>query len=212
VGILPVLWPVAKTPDRHELRLLYGLAGHVGLALVQRELREMRAEAATDPLTSLLNRRAIGDELAMFVARAGRAEGRVGVLFLDLDGFKLVNDQRGHEAGDAVLERVAGAVRSALRQGDVVGRYGGDEMLVVAADAGAGEATALARRIRAAVRGVAGEDGVDVTIGIAIFPDAGRTEADLMAAADQAMYRGKLRGPGHIVVADGATRDTATSA
>jgi diguanylate cyclase (GGDEF)-like protein len=201
VGILPVLWPTPRVPTRHELRLLYGLAGHLGLALARDQLQRVRAEAATDPLTRLLNRRAIADELAAYVARAARAGSPMAVLFCDLDGFKAVNDQRGHEAGDVVLQDVAAAVRGAMRQGDIAGRYGGDELLVVAADAGAEDAVALARRTRAAVRAAAASDGVDMTIGIAVFPEDGTTDGELMVAADQAMYRGKLRGSGQIVVA-----------
>ena len=201
VGVLPVLWATTRVPNRHELRLFYGLAGHVGLALAQGQLQQAREEAATDPLTRLLNRRAIGDELASFVARASRSEGRLAILFCDLDGFKGVNDRRGHDAGDEVLRDVAAAVRGALRQGDVVGRYGGDELLVIAADATPADAVALAHRVRAAVRAAAADAGVDMTVGVAAFPDDGTTDAELMVAADQAMYRGKLRGPGNVVVA-----------
>jgi diguanylate cyclase (GGDEF)-like protein len=201
VGVLPVLWPVPKTPDRGALRLLYGLANQVSLAISQGQLQRVREEAATDPLTRLLNRRAINDELAAYVARASRVGGRMAILFCDLDGFKGVNDMRGHEAGDAVLQAVSDAVRGALRAGDVVGRYGGDELLIVAADADAGDAVALARRVRAAVADEAGAGGVDMTIGIAVFPDDGRLVVDLMIAADQAVYRSKLRGPGQVVVA-----------
>lgn len=112
---------------------------------------------------------------------------------------------------DAVLRSVATAVRGALRQGDVVGRYGGDELLVVAADADADAAAALAERIRAAVAVVAAADGVDMTIGIAVYPVDGPAESDLMAAADQAMYRGKLQCPGHVVVAGEADPRPETS-
>ena len=204
VGVLPVLWPTPRTPDRQALRLLYGLASQVGLAIAQGQLQRVREEAATDSLTRLLNRRAISDELASYVARAARGGGTMAVLFCDLDGFKAVNDMRGHEAGDAVLQAVASAVSGALRAGDVVGRYGGDELLIVAADADADDAAALAQRVRAAVCATAGDDGVDMTIGIAVFPADGRSEADLMIAADQAMYRGKLRGPGQVIVASEA--------
>ena len=123
------------------------------------------------------------------------------MLFCDLDGFKAVNDQLGHEAGDEVLRTVGASVRGAIRQGDVVGRYGGDELLVVAADADAEDAVLLAQRVGAAVREAAAEHGVDITVGIAVYPRDGDTGAELMVAADQAMYRGKLRGPGHVMVA-----------
>jgi diguanylate cyclase (GGDEF)-like protein len=211
VGILPVLWPAPTVPADGQLRLLYGLASQMGLSLAQGELQRIRAEAATDSLTQLLNRRAISDELAAYVARARRSGSRMAVLFCDLDGFKAVNDVHGHEAGDAVLRAVGIAVRGAIRQGDVVGRYGGDELLVVAADAGAEDAVLLAQRVRRAVVDVAGDQGVDVTVGIAVYPVDGDTGADLMVAADQAMYRGKLRGAGNVMVA-GEARPRGVSA
>ena len=201
VGVLPVLWPTDLVPDEHQLRLLYGLASQMGLALAQGQLQRVRAEAATDPLTSLFNRRAITDELAAYVARARRSGGRTAVLFCDLDGFKAVNDRLGHEAGDEVLKDVGASVRAAIREGDVVGRYGGDELLVVAADADDDDAVLLAQRVRAAVREAASDHGVDVTVGIAVYPRDGETGAELMVAADQAMYRGKLRGQGNVMVA-----------
>lgn len=208
VAILPVLWHAPSTPDRHQLRLLYGLAYQVGLALAQGQLARVREEAATDPLTGLLNRRAILGELADHLARASRSGGRVAVLFCDLDGFKAVNDRGGHEAGDRVLRAVAGAVRGAIRQGDAVGRIGGDELVVVETDASIDDARILAARIGAAVRAVSGDEGVDVTVGIATYPEDGRDAATLVALADQAMYRGKLLGPGSVVV--GPPRDGST--
>jgi diguanylate cyclase (GGDEF)-like protein len=211
IGILPVLWQAATVPSRHQLRLLYGLANQVGLALAQGQLQRVRHEAATDPLTGLLNRRAILGELDGFVARASRSGGRVAVLFCDLDGFKAVNDRGGHEAGDRVLRAVAASVRGAMRQGDVLGRLGGDELLVVAADASAADASALAARIRSAVRAAAGGENVDVTIGIATYPDDAPTGSDLVATADRAMYRGKLLGPGSVVVGSSRTDDPVTT-
>ncbi len=211
VGILPVLWPAPTVPNDGQLRLLYGLASQMGLSLAQGQLQRIRAEAATDSLTQLLNRRAISDELAAYVARARRSGASAAVLFCDLDGFKSVNDLRGHEAGDDVLRAVGTAVRGAIRQGDVVGRYGGDELLVVAADADAEDAVLLAQRVRRAVVDVAGKQGVDVTVGVAVYPIDGDTGADLMVAADQAMYRGKLRGPGNVMVA-GETQPRAVAA
>jgi diguanylate cyclase (GGDEF)-like protein len=207
IGILPVLWSSPTVPTTDQLRLLHGLAGQVGLALAQGQIRRIRTEAATDPLTSLLNRRAILDELAEYVARAQRSNGRVAVLFGDLDGFREINNSRGHQAGDRALRTVAAAVRGAVRQGDVVGRYGGDELLVVAADADTADAVVLAGRIGVAVRDVAGADGLDITLGIAVYPADGADANALLAAADAAMYRGKARGRGRAVVASQPDQD-----
>lgn len=203
VGVLPVLWSAPTVPSATQLRLLHGLAGQMGLALAQGELVRVRAQAVADPLTGLLNRRAIDAELEEYLARAARTDGRLAVLFCDLDGFKRLNDASGHDAGDAGLRAVAEALRHAVRMGDEVGRYGGDEFVVVAADAGREESTALAGRIGAAVRAAVGHLGIDVTIGIAIRPDDGTGAEALVAAADRAMYRGKAAGRGSVVHAGG---------
>ena len=198
VGVLPVLWATDRIPTRHELRLLYGLAGHVGLALAQGQLQQAREDAATDPLTRLLNRRAIGDELAAFVARARAGRPGSAILFCDLDGFKAVNDRRGHDAGDEVLRTSARRCAGRSAQGDVVGRYGGDELLVVAADADGRRRGALAHRVRAAVRAGPPATGVDMTIGIAVFPATATTDA--RAAwwpRTRRCTAGKLRGAGN---------------
>lgn len=206
VGVLPVLWPTPHVPGGGELRLLYSLAEQMGIAITQGQLQQARQLALTDPLTGLLNHRAIMDELRAFLARATRAGSPVAVLFCDLDGFKQVNDSRGHETGDMVLRDVGQAIRGAIRTGDVVGRYGGDELLVVAADATTEQAATLARRVGDAVRAAAAGTGVGVSIGIAVFPATATTAADLLAAADRAMYQAKSRG-GNTVVLSGFDRD-----
>jgi diguanylate cyclase (GGDEF)-like protein len=203
IGVLPVLWPTRADPDPRQLRLLYGLANQVGLALAPGQLQRVREQAATDALTGLMNRRAIRDELAAAVARSARSGEPLAILFGDLDGFKAVNDSRGHDAGDDVLRLVASAVRRALRAGDVLGRYGGDELLVVAEGTGVPEAATLARRIGEAVRAAAGGDGIDITFGVAGYPTDADAPDALLVAADRAMYRGKLEGPGWVVLAAG---------
>ncbi len=193
-GVLPVLWPNAHVPTAEQLRLLYGLAEQMGISIAQGQLRQVRMLAQTDPLTSLLNHRAIVAELRAFTARASRGGSSLAVLFCDLDRFKVVNDTRGHEAGDLLLREIAQAVHGAIRAGDVVGRYGGDELLVVAADTTGEQALVLARRIRDAVAGVATPFGVTVSIGIAVYPEGGTTASALLTAADRAMYEAKRAG------------------
>ncbi len=193
-GVLPVLWPVAHMPTAEQLRLIYGLAEQMGIAIAQGQLRQVRMLAQTDPLTGLLNHRAIVAELRAFTARASRGGSTFAALFCDLDRFKVVNDTRGHEAGDLLLREIAQAVHGAIRAGDVVGRYGGDELLVVAADTSGEQALVLARRIRAAVAGVATTFGVTASIGIAVHPGGGATASALLASADGAMYEAKRAG------------------
>ena len=107
----------------------------------------LKEQANTDGLTGLLNHRAIQERLDVELARAQRADQSVAVLMVDLNRFKHVNDTHGHQIGDRVLQRIAQVLKSTLREYDEVGRYGGDEFLVILPEAGATEATEIANRI-----------------------------------------------------------------
>jgi diguanylate cyclase (GGDEF)-like protein len=154
------------------------------------------ALAREDPLTGLANRRTFLDHLdAAFRART-RDKSELAVLFLDLDGFKDVNDTLGHAAGDALIVEVAARLRKAVRQDDLVARFGGDEFAVLQSRiTGAADAATLAEKIGTAVaqRCVIGHDDVAVTasIGIALTTEATGTPTDLMVQADLALYRAK---------------------
>jgi diguanylate cyclase (GGDEF)-like protein/PAS domain S-box-containing protein len=167
---------------------------------VERE-RRIQAEADTDDLTGLANRRALGRMLAAALARA-RAHGLVvGVLMLDLDGFKAVNDRFGHAAGDAALREVAARLRRSVRERDLVARIGGDEFVVILPDLTATEHAAhdAAERIEAAFEEPLELDGVDASlraaVGVACHPDDGDDLDALLAAADRAMYARKATNP-----------------
>lgn len=166
------------------------------------ELTEARRLARTDPLTRAWNRRAIVDLLRRELERARREGGRVGVLFIDLDRFKRINDTCGHAAGDAVLREAAERIRAVVRPDDPVGRYGGDEFVVIVAGAGversavrAAAAIAAGLRRRPVAKS-AGEGEVRVTasIGVAVAPPGARDPERLIAAADRAMYAAKHAG------------------
>jgi diguanylate cyclase (GGDEF)-like protein len=182
VGMLPVLWPGRTIPHADQLRLLYGLAGQIGLALARGELEQMRRDATVDPLTGLLNRRATNAELLAFVARATRSGGRLAVLLLDLD-----RDLPAADPADTTLRAVAMAVRRALRGGDVAGRQDDNRLLVIAADAGADDARSLAGRIAAEVAAVPGAGALRMAVGVAAFPDDGPSAGDMIDAAEAAL-------------------------
>lgn len=154
-------------------------------------------EAAHDPLTGLLNRSAFLDLLEATIAERAAAGGELAVLFVDLDGFKAVNDAHGHHAGDAVLVAVADRLRASLRTGDVVARHGGDEFVVLLEPTPADdELPGLLARIDAALaRPVDIGAGQRVVVGAstgAARADADATDVDaLLRAADAAMYRAK---------------------
>jgi diguanylate cyclase (GGDEF)-like protein len=198
-GILPVLWDTRRVPALDVLDLLNGLADQTGLAFAQAQLRRARELAATDSLTGLANHRAFQDLLAGHIADASRRGGRVSILFCDLDRFKTVNDRHGHAVGDRLLQRIADAIRGAARDGDIVARYGGDELALILPATDRQGALETGRRLRDQVRRMDGGMGVDVTVGVAVYPDDAATQADLLAHADAAMYAGKRLGGGRVV-------------
>ncbi|MDP6634112.1 MAG: diguanylate cyclase [Phycisphaerae bacterium] len=156
--------------------------------------------ATRDSLTGLWNRRAILDALDCEVARAERHSTSIGVILADLDRFKQVNDSHGHAAGDAVLAEVAGRMSNALRDYDTIGRYGGEEFLIVLPDPICAEAATVAERIRTAVESkpISYEEqalSVSVSCGVAVSDREQNLDADeLIRAADVAMYQAKAQG------------------
>jgi diguanylate cyclase (GGDEF)-like protein/PAS domain S-box-containing protein len=152
-----------------------------------------------DFLTKLPNRALFKDRLERAMAMAERNEGRVAVLFLDLDGFKAINDELGHDAGDMLLCEIARRITGAIRHSDTVARAGGDEFTVILNEIGSQEdVSAVAGKIRDVISlpfRIAGrERRIGASIGIAIFPDHARAHDELLRAADAAMYVAKQAG------------------
>lgn len=171
---------------------------------LRRDLREraellerLSFESQHDSLTHLPNRRAFNEALDQALALARRGERHVALLYLDLDGFKPINDQLGHAAGDATLKAVVARWRDVIREGEVLARLGGDEFAVIAAgDAAAVER--LAQRLIDALDGPLLEQHaamrVGVSVGLARYAEHGEDRRRLIAAADTAMYRAKEAG------------------
>ncbi|HXX01263.1 MAG TPA: GGDEF domain-containing protein [Candidatus Acidoferrales bacterium] len=158
----------------------------------------LRREASRDSLTSLWNRKAILDILERELLRAERDQQPVGLIMVDVDHFKNVNDTRGHAAGDAVLRIIASGIAAVVRPYDSVGRCGGEEFLIVAPGCGPAETWELAERVRTHVAGcsiMVGGAGVKVTLslGIATSQSSADTE-QLLHAADTALYQAKNAG------------------
>lgn len=151
--------------------------------------QESRRLATSDPLTGLTSARGLSESLEIWCKRPGRS---FAVLYLDLDRFKLVNDTYGHAVGDALLVRLAEALRGASRPEDVVGRRGGDEFVVLLQGLDRARAERTCERLRASVEEALHEDerfrGVRLSQGISIFPCDGASEQALLDAADRAMY------------------------
>lgn len=160
---------------------------------------ELRRLALHDPLTGLPNRQLVHDRLRMAAARQRRAaSGWVGVLFLDLDGFKTINDTQGHAVGDSVLVEVARRLRRAVRSTDTVGRFGGDEFTIVCEQADEVALLRVAARIHEGLEEPihlsSGGLVVRASIGVALSPP--HDVADLLRQADAAMYAAKQTGSG----------------
>ncbi len=173
---------------------------------LQRERERYERLAAHDPLTGLPNRRLFQDRLEQSLAQAQRGGRALAVAYVDLDGFKEVNDARGHDAGDAALKAVGRRLAGAVRDQDTVARLGGDEFGVLLLDVGGvDEAAAVAAKLRAAVREPleleGGDARLDASVGVALFPDHGRDADALMRAADGAMYHVKGQGRGGVRLA-----------
>jgi diguanylate cyclase (GGDEF)-like protein/PAS domain S-box-containing protein len=170
-----------------------------GAVTVIHDTTKERLEARHDPLTDLPNRRMVDEVLRRVLTRAEHDGTQVGLLEVDLDHFKEVNDRFGHPTGDLVLRTVGERLREALRPGDIVGRYGGDEFVLVlpGVDGASGleRITERCRRAVAAPIEYAGERiDMKVSIGTAVAPEHGSTATDLFAAADRRLYEGKRAG------------------
>jgi diguanylate cyclase (GGDEF)-like protein len=191
-----------------ELRARIG-AGERVLSLQDDLLRSqevLRHEATHDPLTGLWNRSRILDELARELRRNLRELSRLAVVLLDVDHFKQINDSHGHAVGDQVLRHTGDRILSALRASDSVGRYGGEEFLVLLPKAdiiGGREVAERVRQLVAATPIIASPE-VRVTISLGVACSDGTAVAeDMIQAADQALYRAKANGRNRVEVAEG---------
>lgn len=172
--------------------LVFGAMGTVRHRLEEENkqlIESLTNLATTDALTGLHNRRYVLGELTKALQRARRTEQRFAVVLFDLDGFKRINDTCGHAAGDAVLKKAASALESIIREGDVLGRYGGDEFLLITYGDLSGSQS-LPERADAAVTAHA---GLGVSAGVARYPDDGRTEEALIDRADAILAESKTQ-------------------
>ncbi|MEV6878118.1 GGDEF domain-containing protein [Amycolatopsis sp. NPDC051128] len=173
-------------------------------------IKQLEIAATTDEKTGLFNTTGWHLLASRELARAQRStRSTFGVLMIDLDHFKLINDRHGHLAGDTVLRAVAATIKSAVRDYDSVGRFGGEEFVVLLPDIGPAAVLAVAERIREAIAAlqVEYEDGSHVrvigalsaSIGVATYPDGGTAVERLLQAADKALYRAKDAGRNQVV-------------
>ncbi len=169
----------------------------------ERRAEEAHRAAAADELTGLSTYRVLRERLAFEIERSKRSSEGFAVLFLDLDRFKQVNDQFGHEAGNDILKAVAEEIKNAVRASDVAARYGGDEFVVILTRTDLGGAARVAEALRAGIEGIGRRLGypaglITVSIGVAEF-DLNEPEGDLLVSADRALYRAKAAGRNAVV-------------
>jgi len=188
-------------------RIANGAAYVAVVALAMAGLENLRRSQALlarlviqDQLTNVLNARAFAERLTQELDRNRRYPRPLALMYMDLDNFKVINDTHGHQTGDAVLRLVADAMRSSVRQADVVGRLGGDEFAVLMPETDAQLADAAAKRLVASLRNVfQGTPNVTASIGVVSCTATDASTDDLLRRADQAMYDAKKMGKDRVV-------------
>jgi diguanylate cyclase (GGDEF)-like protein len=206
VGLLQLFasGPDAEARLEGVTNLGSALADGMSLALANMALREkLRNQALRDPLTGLYNRRYMEDSLQRFVRLAERENREVSLVMVDLDHFKRLNDEHGHAFGDQVLRESALALVSALRETDIVCRYGGEELVVILPDCPVERAAEKAEALRLRIETLSSAHGAEITasFGVASIPHTSNNITDLLAAADSALYKAKESGRNCVMTA-----------
>jgi diguanylate cyclase (GGDEF)-like protein len=208
VGLLYLEAPSAEPIERRAggEGVTYMVRETMALGLVNLRLREkLRSQSVRDPLTGLFNRRYLDESLDLELERARRAESPVAVIMADIDHFKSFNDTFGHDAGDHVLKIVADVLARSMRKGDVAGRYGGEEFLLLMPGTDLEPAIARAEMLRETVSALeAGYGGrklgrITASFGVAVFPNDGDTGAAVIQSADKSLYVAKEGGRDRVV-------------
>jgi diguanylate cyclase (GGDEF)-like protein len=204
-----MLWTAEKQ------RFAVAVAEHVSLALSNMKLREtLRNLSIRDPLTGLFNRRHMEESLEQELLKAKRYGRSLGVIMLDIDHFKQFNDTYGHEAGDLVLGELSVFLQNHIRLTDIPCRFGGEEFILILPEADMALTQQRAEQLRQGVAvlrvKVQGQALAPITIseGVAVYPENGPTAQDVLRAADEALYRAKLKGRNHVALAEGAAPET----
>ncbi|MFZ2023129.1 MAG: GGDEF domain-containing protein [Terracidiphilus sp.] len=223
----PYIFVLGESSDRQEIlgALDSGASAHLTAPIDEQELRarlvaavrtlehrdhlivardEFRDQAMRDALTGVSNRRAILEVFENELRRARRNRRSTGVLMLDLDNFKSVNDAYGHLAGDMVLQQTSRRLQAALRSYDSLGRFGGEEFLVVVPGAEAKELCELAERLRFAIESLPMKAGqntthITVSVGAAVVPAGKKSVSEIVAVADCALYKAKKLGRNRVI-------------
>lgn len=187
----------------HELELVQVLVNPAAVAIENAFLfQKAQTLAIQDDLTKLFNSRHLNHSLELELKRAKRKDTPLSLIFLDLDGFKAVNDNHGHLIGSRALIDIGDIIRQVCRERDIAGRYGGDEFMLILPDTDLKKGYQVAEKIRDDIAGYRIMNmGMTASIGLACYPDHGKTRENLMRQADKAMYRVKQKGKNGILCA-----------
>ncbi len=189
-------------------KLVTAVAETTAMSLANLRLREtLQVQSIRDPLTGLYNRRYMEQALELEIRRASRYQRQVGMMMIDIDHFKELNDRHGHKAGDQLLEAFSKYLIENLREEDFACRYGGEEFLVVLAETSLENCRSRAEQLRQGIRGLNlffDSEPVDFTIsvGVASYPENGRSGEATIMAADAALYNAKRAGRNRVVVSN----------
>lgn len=215
LGVMTLTDLDSSWDDDTRSKLAETMSENLGMALANLQLRErLIAQAITDPLTKLYNRRYLEESLIRELSRARRNNASIGIILLDIDHFKSFNDTHGHQVGDQVLESLGAFLKAHVRGSDIACRYGGEEFALVLPDSPLDKAVQRAEELREKVKylsvqhqgGVIGH--ITLSLGVSAFPKHGDTMEGLLLAADNALYQAKAEGRDRVCVARESTADT----
>ncbi len=208
LGVLYLTQPANARLTEAKQRLAVTMAEHIAMALSNLRLHEtLRSQSIRDPLTGLFNRRFMEESLSLELRRASRNQRPLGVIMLDLDRFKHFNDTYGHEAGDTLLRDLGTLLQTNIRGEDIACRYGGEEFTLILPEGNADVIQQRAQALREAIKRLdvlhRGQPlgRIAASLGVAIFPEHGRTGTALLQAADAALYQSKAAGGDCVTVA-----------
>ena len=202
----------AEVLNQAKQQLARTVAEQVGLSIANLHLREtLQNQSIRDALTGLFNRRYLEESLQQEIARAQRHQSPIGVIMVDVDHFKQINDTHGHDVGDFVLKAIGQTLKDNIRLSDIACRYGGEEMTLVFPDTTLQETIKRAEELRQTINHLTIHhtgrqlDCITASFGVAVFPDHGLAGAALIQAADAALYRAKAAGRNRVVVVETPT-------
>jgi diguanylate cyclase (GGDEF)-like protein len=194
--------------DAAKHQLAYAVVEQIGMALTNLRLREALVEQSIrDPLTELYNRRYMEEALRQHLSRVTRQLHPLGIIMIDIDYFKPFNDRYGHTIGDLLLHELGLFLQRRIRTEDIACRYGGEEFILIMPDAFSEIARQRAEALRQEVKQLRVQDedqsygGITLSLGVAIYPEHGRTIDSVIRAADAALYRAKEQGRDRVVLA-----------